>query len=266
MANDACQPRQTKAAIRFQSPDCVGSEMKPGRAFSLLTGVMLLGAAAKFNEMPADAQASLLAAAAELARSWMQSAIATYNGMTAATITEPFWPVAPHRAPATDGRKAAGVTPLPSPLHSADTASDASGNPLWALPLTKLLATRERPIFSPSRRPPPPPASIAPVAIQQPPKPPEPERLTVSLIGTIIGTGNDRLGVFVDTSTQSILRLRIGEDYHGWVARLINPREAILVKDGGPAVILDLPPPGGASPKRNARDAALDRVWKVGAD
>src|SRR5262245_45321462 len=31
-----------------------------------------------------------------------------------------------------------------------------SGNPLWAIPLRQLPATRERPLFTPSRRPPPP--------------------------------------------------------------------------------------------------------------
>src|SRR5262249_27227957 len=34
-----------------------------------------------------------------------------------------------------------------------------SGNPLWAIPLTQLSATPERPIFSPSPRPPPPAAA-----------------------------------------------------------------------------------------------------------
>jgi hypothetical protein len=33
-------------------------------------------------------------------------------------------------------------------------ATNATGNPLWSIPLKELSATRERPIFSPSRRPP----------------------------------------------------------------------------------------------------------------
>ncbi|MGB6401158.1 MAG: hypothetical protein WBF73_36605, partial [Bradyrhizobium sp.] len=44
------------------------------------------------------------------------------------------------------------------------------------LPLEQLSITRERPIFSPARRPPPPPPTyIAPVAVRQPATPPEPE-------------------------------------------------------------------------------------------
>jgi general secretion pathway protein N len=127
----------------------------------------------------------------------------------------------------------------------------ASGNPLWALPLNQLSATRERPIFSPSRRPPPParPAYIAPVAIREPVKPPEPARPAVSLIGTIMGSrGEDQIGVFLDTGTQSIIRLRAGEEHQGWVLRQVKAREVTLVKDGGEAVVLTLPAPGEVPP------------------
>src|SRR5262249_53342647 len=130
--------------------------------------------------------------------------------------------------------------------------------------------TRERPVFSPSRRPPPTPplsAFVAPVAVRQPVKPPEPERPAVALLGTIIGAGDDRMAVFRDTSTQGTLRLRIGEACQGWVVRLIMPREATLMKDGAQAVVLEMPLPGATSPQaRDSRDALLDVVWKVGAE
>src|SRR5258708_33146709 len=38
----------------------------------------------------------------------------------------------------------------------AVTEAGSTGNPLWAVPLDALSMTRERPLFSPSRRPPPP--------------------------------------------------------------------------------------------------------------
>jgi hypothetical protein len=67
------------------------------------------------------------------------------------------------------------------------------------------------------------------VAVRQQVKLPEPEKPTVSLLGTIIGSNaDDRIGVFLDTSTQSVVRLRVGEDHHGWVLRLIKMREATL--------------------------------------
>jgi general secretion pathway protein N len=125
--------------------------------------------------------------------------------------------------------------------------STPAANPVRALSLTELSRTRERPIFSPSRRPPPPPApiAIAPVAVRPPVKPREPERPPVSLVGTVIGT-DMRVGVFLETATKNVVRLHIGEDHQGWVLRLIEAGEVTLVKDEQVAVIR-LPPPGEAS-------------------
>src|SRR5262249_28882248 len=61
-----------------------------------------------------------------------------------------------------------------------------TGNPLWGIPLRVLTATRERPLFSPSRRPPAPPAVAAPA----PPPPvvaakaPEPDHPPLTIVGT----------------------------------------------------------------------------------
>src|SRR5262245_1587560 len=75
------------------------------------------------------------------------------------------------------------------------TSSEATqiANPLWAVTLTSLSVTRERPIFSPSRRPPQPPAIAAPPPAKPPPPPPpakaaEPERPSLTLVGTIAGS------------------------------------------------------------------------------
>jgi hypothetical protein len=229
--------------------------MRPGRAFSLLTGIAVLAAIARVNEMTPAAQASLLDGAAATAQSFLQGAIATYNAMTGNGTTgmaghRPSEPIRPDlRPPGADGEKAAGAPQPRAGSHVADAAADsASGNPLWALPLTQLSTTRERPIFSPSRRPPPRPTIVAPVAIQQPVKPPEPERPTVSLLGTIIGTNaDDRIAVFLEAGTLNIVRLRVGEDHQGWVLRLVKAREATLVKNSDP-VVLEMPPPGEPPP------------------
>jgi hypothetical protein len=227
----------------------------------LLTGIALLGAIAKFNEMPPDARASLLGDAAETAhtaaQSLLSSAVATYYYEVVGSTAQP-----PVRVPVA-GQGTEGENAAPRPV--AARAEPPSGNPLWALPLNQLSTTRERPIFSPSRLPPPPaPAFVAPAAVRLPVKPPEPERPAVALLGTIIGPGDDRMGIFRDTSTQGILRLRTGEDCQGWVVRLIKPREATLVKDGEQAVVLELPPPGTALGSRPP--TRLDLIWKVGAD
>jgi general secretion pathway protein N len=119
------------------------------------------------------------------------------------------------------------------------------GNPLWALPLKQLSITRERPIFSPSRRPPPtPPTYVAPVAVRQPAKPLEPEHPAVSLIGTVIGT-DVQIGIFLEKATQNVVRLRLGEEHQGWVLRLVKAREVTLVKDVEQTLVLG-PLPGEA--------------------
>jgi hypothetical protein len=149
--------------------------------------------------------------------------------------------------------------PSPGNVRTAartpDTAverSPSAGNPLWALALKQLSTTRDRPIFSPSRRPPPPatPTYVAPVAVRQPAKPAEPERPAITLLGTIIGT-DDRIGVFVETSTQNFVRLRVGDDHEGWVLRLIKAREVTLVKDRDQVAVLELPPPGESAMQGN---------------
>jgi hypothetical protein len=228
--------------------------MKPGRAFSLLTGVALLGGIAKFNEMTPDAQAAFLGTAADTARTAAQSlvsnAVETYNGMTTGQAEQPA--AGPAQTRAVEVREEAPSQRNHVVVRVADASTDAqSGNPLWAMPLKQLSMTRDRPIFSPSRRPPPAPAPayVAPVAVRQPVKPAEPERPAVSLLGTIIGSGtDDRIGVFLETGTSNIVRMRVGEDHQGWVLRLIKARQVTLVKDREQAVVLELPAPGDAPP------------------
>lgn len=224
--------------------------MKPRRTLSLLAGLVLIGGVAKCDELPLDAQASLLDDAAGTVAT---DHVAT--GSTAETSTH-----IPEAAQDTREKNDAVQRQV------AAGAKPALANPLWKLPLEQLSTTRERPIFSPSRRPPP-PAHVAPVAVRQPAKPQEPERPTMALVGTIIGADEGyRMAIFLDTSTQDVLRLHVGENYHGWVVSLINQRDASLMKNGQQA-LLELSGPGAAlSPVRSGRDTVLERVWQVGAD
>jgi general secretion pathway protein N len=88
------------------------------------------------------------------------------------------------------------------------------------------------------------------MAVRQSAKPPEPERLSVSLIGTVIGT-DVQIGIFLEKATSKIVRLRLGEEHKGWVLRLVKAREATLVKDVEETLLLD-PPPGEAPAVRVA--------------
>ena len=143
----------------------------------------------------------------------------------------------------------APAAPAPVAVKSADQPSPAperarSANPLWAIPLATLSSTRERPIFSPSRRPPPPPVAAVPVA-QPPPPPPKParvERPQLSLVGTIVADDDQSFGIFLDQTTRASLRLKIGEDHLGWKLRSVHGREATFERDQQ-ITILSIPQP-----------------------
>ena len=124
---------------------------------------------------------------------------------------------------------------------------EPTGNPLWGVPLSTLTATRERPLFTPSRRAPA-PAVAGPVAAAPapPPAPPpaEPERPQLVLVGAI-ANGSEGIAVFLDQATNNVIRLRTGQDHSGWVLRSVKGREATLQKDQQ-TTTLTLPVPGEA--------------------
>ena len=129
---------------------------------------------------------------------------------------------------------------VPAPAVPARTPS---ANPLWGVPLNQLSGTRDRPIFSPSRRPPP-AAAVEAAPIKPPPRKKEIEPPELSLVGTI-ASGDEGFGIFIDQSTKMALRLKVGEDYQGWKLRAIQGREVTMEKDER-AAVLTLPQPGGA--------------------
>ena len=136
----------------------------------------------------------------------------------------------------------------PPPAPASPAAERAlSANPLWAMPLAEFPVTRERPIFSPSRRPPPP--AVGPVVVPKMvavPKPKEPERPQLTLVGTI-ASDEEGFGIFLDQSTKAVVRLKVGENFQGWKLRSVQGREAALEKDQK-VVTLVLPQPGLGSP------------------
>jgi general secretion pathway protein N len=122
-----------------------------------------------------------------------------------------------------------------------------SGNPLWAVPLSVLSATQQRPIFSASRRPPQ-RAVVAtdPVAAPAPQKAAEPEHPPLTLIGAVVGD-NDAIAVFIDRASQKIVRLRQGETYAGWALSSALRREVTLKKADRTEVLV-LPRPDSPQP------------------
>ena len=115
-------------------------------------------------------------------------------------------------------------------VGAQDISPEPRGNPLWAIPLTTLTTTGERPIFAPSRRRPTPPAVPAPVATAVPePVAVAPEQISLKLLGTITSPKNG-IAICFNQATGEIVRVRTGENFEGWVLRDVQAREVIFEK------------------------------------
>ena len=149
----------------------------------------------------------------------------------------------------------------PAPSSPADRPRELSGNPLWAIPLSSLSATRERPLFTPSRRPPapavagPPPAE--PAAIAAPP-PAGPERPQLTLVGAIVGQ-QEGIAIFLDQATKNVVRLKTGDRYSGWTLASVKGREAMFEKNSE-TITLAMPAPGTAPPPPSAAGGLRDNA------
>ncbi len=75
--------------------------------------------------------------------------------------------------------------------------------------------------------PPPPPPPAAPSAPVLPP---------LTLIGTIVNASGG-YGIFLDQATNTVMRLKTGEDHDGWILRTVSMRDAMLQKDRSTAVL-----------------------------
>lgn len=135
-----------------------------------------------------------------------------------------------------------GALPTPPlPEGDGETLTDSSEeNPLWRVPVDALHVTRERPLFSPSRRAPMPVVVSAPVSPIRAVVSPTTAEPTLSLLGIVAGK-DEGFAVFINTTTHDIVRLKTGEGEHGWVLRSVSGREAVIENDDR-TEILKLPP------------------------
>jgi hypothetical protein len=101
-------------------------------------------------------------------------------------------------------------------------------SPLGAQPLEQLSATRERPLFSPTRRPPPEPAVVVQGPPPPPPPPPPPD---VALYG-IVMDGEQARAVIRANPADKLTRVGIGDDVGGWKVAQIEGRRLVLSLDG----------------------------------
>lgn len=153
--------------------------------------------------------------------------------------TKPAVPAPGATSPIVSGPPAAAPERAPVAPPPQRVLSD---NPLWGIPLSRLTNSRERPLFAPTRRPPAPvPVAMpAPVQAGPPPKPPEPEKPQLSLLGTIIGS--EKIGLFMDSASKSVVRLKAGDNHNGWTLRAVERRQVELAR-GLDHAVLDIPSP-----------------------
>jgi hypothetical protein len=110
---------------------------------------------------------------------------------------------------------------------SANAQSEGGGtfaNPLQARSLDRLSATRDRPLFSPTRRPvppPPPPVVHAPEVVPPPPPP------NVTVVGIVLDGDGARAIVRSGMGKKSE-RVQIGDDIGGWKVSQIEGRRLVL--------------------------------------
>jgi hypothetical protein len=121
---------------------------------------------------------------------------------------------------------------LSSPVaagHAAgrpDVQSSAGlNNPLAAWPVAILSDTRDRPLFSPHRRPPPPPAP-PPVRAAAPMPPVSPPNIVLMAIVTDDGVPQ----ALVRTSERAI-SAHVGDEISGWKVTHIEPIRLVLASD-----------------------------------
>ena len=117
-----------------------------------------------------------------------------------------------------------------APGEASARPGAAPGNPLWAVTLDQLPATRDRPLFSPSRRPPPRPEAprveiVAAIPAPAPRQPP-----SVVLLGTV--TDADGTWALVRAGgAEKITHARLGDEISGWRVSEIEARRLVLSSD-----------------------------------
>lgn len=103
-----------------------------------------------------------------------------------------------------------------------DSPNRALDNPLASFSLDRLQATRDRPLFAPSRRPPPLPVArqvVEPVVILPPPN--------MVLFG-IVADHTGARAVLRSGGSGKVIPARIGDEIEGWKVTQIEPRRLVL--------------------------------------
>jgi hypothetical protein len=129
---------------------------------------------------------------------------------------------------------AAVATGFPAQAQSPEGESEAASlNPLSALDLESLGATRTMPLFTPTRSP---PAVQEPVAEPVFVEPqivvaPEPVPPALRLVGLVV-TDSEQMALLADPATGMVHRLRAGDSYEGWILTIVDGRTVAFSNEG----------------------------------
>jgi hypothetical protein len=133
-------------------------------------------------------------------------------------------------------------------------------NPLAEITLESLTGFRDRPLFTPARRPPAPPPPLEPepepdIAVVEPEPEPEPtvEIPDVTLSG-IMEIDSDRVAMLREPSGMSTLSVRVGDPIEAWTVEAIEDSSIVLEYDGRRHEIRMFQPgqPGGSSAEEDS--------------
>ncbi len=114
------------------------------------------------------------------------------------------------------------VAALAQALEAASVTAPAARPFLPDVPLSSLSATRDRPLFVPSRRAP----SVAPMFAATPLHVDQPPGLT--LLGIIRAPEGSGSAVVMDETNHTSVSLRLGDSRRGWVVRSIEAGAVML--------------------------------------
>jgi general secretion pathway protein N len=115
--------------------------------------------------------------------------------------------------------------------QTQDPPAAAPSNPVAAQSLDQLSTILDRPLFSPTRRPPAPPPAPAPIVqAAEPPAPPPPPPNLV-LFGVVMD-GEGARAVVRAGADKKLVRAQIGDEIDGWKVSQIEGRKVVLSLDG----------------------------------
>lgn len=106
----------------------------------------------------------------------------------------------------------------PQPVPPA--LADARALPNVDIDVARYVATLERPLFVPTRRPPPPPQAVASAPVADP-------LPQIRLLGLY---GNDQVGGVIASIDGQVRRLRVGESIGSWSVKEVRRNEVVIAR------------------------------------